>query len=300
MFRSDSGFFDFEDGEVDCEVDHVACPSAKLTPSKSHTHSRMPSIGEDLHSYAHIHLANRNHGVEPYARNAGTSIPAQVPVKSGGTFAGKRGLPSFREAGNQPPKAFACIRIKRRSSGLSGMSRHDSLSSANQLEQAEVVFPELPDFPKGLSVLFVEEDTPNVSENTALLRGYGYEVTCSESGQTALDLLKRASCFFHVVLAGPAAADYLVNGDVTMSHQIPILLMSSETGLCTVAKSVMCGCIGFISDPIEEEDCDEIGERILVEKLASKKRGLSERGEELSMLEVANRMQMANRMHVET
>jgi hypothetical protein len=58
--------------------------------------------------------------------------------------------------------------------------------------------------------------------------------------------------------------------------------------------------VQFISDPIEEEDCDEIGERILVEKLASKKRGLSERGEELSMLEVANRMQMANRMQVET
>jgi hypothetical protein len=150
MFRSDSGFFDFEGGEVDCEVDNVSGPSPKLTPSKSHTHSRMPSIGEDLHSYAQIHLANRNQGGEPYTRHAGTSIPAQVPVKSGGTFAGKRGLPSFREAGNQPPKAFACIRIKRKSSGLSGMSRHDSLSSANQLEQAEVVFPELPDFPKGI------------------------------------------------------------------------------------------------------------------------------------------------------
>eukprot|EP00242_Pyramimonas_sp_CCMP2087_P003436 CAMPEP_0198228864 /NCGR_PEP_ID=MMETSP1445-20131203/113825_1 /TAXON_ID=36898 /ORGANISM="Pyramimonas sp., Strain CCMP2087" /LENGTH=273 /DNA_ID=CAMNT_0043909297 /DNA_START=150 /DNA_END=971 /DNA_ORIENTATION=+ len=273
----------------------MLCLSPNLTPSQSHTHSRMLFVGEDIHSYAHVHLANRNHNrVKPYARNAGTSIPTQVPSKTGCTLAGR-----FQKVGNQPPKAFA-IRINRENSGLSGMSRHESLSSANQLERAGVVFPELPDFPKGLSVLFVEEDTPNVSENTAFLRGYGYEVTCSESGQTALDLLKRASCCFHVVLAGPAAADHLVHGEVMMSHQIPILLMSSETGLSTVAKSVMCGCIGFICDPIVEDDCDEIWERILVEKLASKKRGLSERGEELSMLEVANRMQMANRMQVET
>eukprot|EP00976_Prorocentrum_cordatum_P058317 1172483-Prorocentrum_minimum.AAC.2 len=50
-----------------------------------------------------------------------------------------------------------------------------------------------------LSLLIVDEDTINMHASTKLLRGYGYEVTCSANSQAALDLLQRASCCFHLV-----------------------------------------------------------------------------------------------------
>mmetsp|Transcript_4190 Transcript_4190/g.8632 ORF Transcript_4190/g.8632 Transcript_4190/m.8632 type:complete len:299 (-) Transcript_4190:581-1477(-) len=285
MFRSDSGFFDFEHSDSEPMTNDVEPMSPAGTPpsrkaKRSNIQIKRPSIGEGL-NHARF-LLDRSPRIEPYARNGAPQCMKTGTLSSQFHSRGRDGSDA-----NLATKYVS--RLGRTSSTLSITARRASSSENLSAEQAAVVFPELPHFPKGLTILIVDEDLANLNTNAKLLREFGYEVTAHANAQEALDLLKRAACCFHVVLASPTAADVLLSNEVSKS--VPMILSSNEMGLAAVAKSVMNGCIGFINNPLWPEDCEEIWRWVLEEKTATAKRGGSGSGEHHNMSEVLGHMQ---------
>mmetsp|Transcript_4616 Transcript_4616/g.8747 ORF Transcript_4616/g.8747 Transcript_4616/m.8747 type:complete len:344 (+) Transcript_4616:222-1253(+) len=328
MFRSDSGFFDFEHGsESESENEH-----GMVSPGSVHGHPHLqsklsaqwvlPSIGEDLcllggrdsmdsppvsrqnsasilpppslrRQVGHSQYVGIGHDglciqtkIQQVQRMDVSLIPSEGwSGKDGLTIAPDSDGTSSHMAVQRnmilEPHIISSQPIPSDSNAVLGSVPHqtsqpmpapptslikqEELLTTECMADAAAVFPELPAFPRGLSVLIIDDDQTSGPVNARMLQTQGYEVTCAGSLDEAGQLLQRAACSFHVVIASHATVGSMVNTLAELSS-LPVILMSQAKGLTEVAKSVMQGCIGCIGKPIREQDLSFIWRSLLSSK----------------------------------
>jgi DNA-binding response OmpR family regulator len=116
------------------------------------------------------------------------------------------------------------------------------------------------------SILVVEDDAMIRDIADRILTGAGFTVAPVSSGSAALDLLKRVR--FDLVLLDihmPGMSGFDLQDHMRrLSLKVPVVMMTADRGLSTVAAARERGCIGYVVKPFLPETLVERVRKALV------------------------------------
>lgn len=241
MFRSDSGFFDFDEDDDD-KVFGRKTASSSTCSLASIFESEVPSPKAGAQS-----VSFGVHGVDVKSPTSTATTLTESMSLSGNNGSQPRRCPS-------PP-----LNIERRRSSTSSDSdveeevvrrRRVEVLRA-ELQEAKEQFPELSNFPKGLSVLLVEDIVVSGQLVSRILTNAGYNVSWCKSVNEAYALFKRASCSFHLILG----AKRVLKNVLSYFRGLPVILMSSAQDVPAMARCAIGGCVAAcLKTPLDFED----------------------------------------------
>ncbi|KAL2615089.1 hypothetical protein AAZV13_08G045200 [Glycine max] len=126
----------------------------------------------------------------------------------------------------------------------------------------------------GKKILVVDDNVVNRRVAAGALKNFGADVTCAESGKTALEMLQLPhnfdACFMDIQMPEmdgqirmmeTKANEQQMNGECgegngwkDKKYHIPILAMTADVIHATYDECVKCGMDGYVSKPFEEEN----------------------------------------------
>ena len=104
-------------------------------------------------------------------------------------------------------------------------------------------------------ILIVDDDEDLCQALEQLLELEGYRIACANNGHAALSLAHTLACdliLLDVKMPGANGLDVLVSLR-RLLPQVPIIMMSAQTGRNTIADALRCGAYEFIKKPFDDE-----------------------------------------------
>eukprot|EP00252_Welwitschia_mirabilis_P016727 TRINITY_DN3707_c0_g1_i1.p1 TRINITY_DN3707_c0_g1~~TRINITY_DN3707_c0_g1_i1.p1 ORF type:complete len:568 (-),score=94.40 TRINITY_DN3707_c0_g1_i1:1145-2848(-) len=120
------------------------------------------------------------------------------------------------------------------------------------------------DFPKGLRIIILDEDSQAVAQIKAKLESFHYTVSAFEKEADALDTIAEAEEAFHVALVDASTG----SGEggfkfLQAARDLPVVMMSSETCLSTMMKCIALGAVDFLQKPLAEDKLRNIWQHVV-------------------------------------
>ncbi|KAK9277301.1 hypothetical protein L1049_006841 [Liquidambar formosana] len=130
--------------------------------------------------------------------------------------------------------------------------------------KAEVVVPG--QFPAGLRVLVVDDDTTCLRILEQMLRRCMYRVTTCSQATVALNLLREQKGCFDVVLSDvhmPDMDGYKLLEHVGLEMDLPVIMMSADGRTSAVMRGIRHGACDYLIKPIREEELKNIWQHVV-------------------------------------
>ncbi|KAK6921593.1 SANT/Myb domain [Dillenia turbinata] len=131
----------------------------------------------------------------------------------------------------------------------------------------EVVVPD--QFPAGLRVLVVDDDTTCLRIIEQMLRRCLYNVTTSSQATAALKLLRDKKGCFDVVLSDvhmPDMDGFKLLERVGLEMDLPVIMMSADGRTSAVMRGIRHGACDYLIKPIREEELKNIWQHVVRKK----------------------------------
>ena len=104
-------------------------------------------------------------------------------------------------------------------------------------------------------ILIADDDDDLRQALAQLLELEGYRIAGAIDGHTALSVAHTLACdliLLDVTMPGANGLDVLVSLH-SLLPQVPIIMMSAQTGRTTIANALLCGAYDFIKKPFDDE-----------------------------------------------
>ncbi|CAM6105531.1 unnamed protein product [Calypogeia fissa] len=125
-------------------------------------------------------------------------------------------------------------------------------------------FPDWKDFPNGLRVLVVDEDTKVLNEIKCKLEGCQYVVSAFTKGEDALTALRDTQCSFHVALVEAMTGDGLDGFKILeAARHLPTILMSNTENMAIMMQGIALGAADFLQKPLSDEKLRNIWQHVV-------------------------------------
>ncbi|WCJ33631.1 Two-component response regulator ORR21 [Euphorbia peplus] len=124
-------------------------------------------------------------------------------------------------------------------------------------------------FPAGLRVLVVDDDTTCLTVIERMLRRCHYHVTTSTQAKVALSLLRERKGCFDVVLSDvhmPDMDGFKLLEYVGLEMDLPVIMMSADGRTSAVMKGIRHGACDYLIKPIREEELKNIWQHVVRKK----------------------------------
>jgi len=121
-------------------------------------------------------------------------------------------------------------------------------------------------FPAGLRVLVVDDDSLCLKVIAQMLRSCKYEVTTSMSSAKALDLLRDHRKYFDLVLSDvfmPDMDGFKLLETIGLELCLPVIMMSSSGDTTVVFKGVTHGAVDFLIKPVRVEELRNVWQHVV-------------------------------------
>ncbi|CAD7703289.1 unnamed protein product [Ostreobium quekettii] len=121
-------------------------------------------------------------------------------------------------------------------------------------------------FPAGLRVLVVDDDSLCLKVIEQMLRSCKYEVTTSITSMGALELLRDRKNDFDLVLSDvfmPDMDGFKLLGRIGLELGIPVIMMSSSGDTDVVLKGVTHGAVDFLIKPVRVEELRNVWQHVI-------------------------------------
>ncbi|PON45926.1 Two-component response regulator [Parasponia andersonii] len=125
------------------------------------------------------------------------------------------------------------------------------------------------EFPVGLKVLVVDDDTTCLRIVEQMLRRCHYLVTICSQATFALKLLRERKGCFDVVLSDvhmPDMDGYKLLEHVGLEMDLPVIMMSADGRTSAVMKGIRHGACDYLIKPIREEELKNIWQHVVRKK----------------------------------
>ncbi|KAL5553256.1 hypothetical protein UlMin_040657 [Ulmus minor] len=124
-------------------------------------------------------------------------------------------------------------------------------------------------FPAGLKVLVVDDDTTCLRILEKMLRRCSYNATVCSQATTALNLLRENKGCFDVVLSDvhmPDMDGYKLLEHVGLEMDLPVIMMSADGRTSAVMRGIRHGACDYLIKPIREEELKNIWQHVARKK----------------------------------
>eukprot|EP00803_Ostreobium_quekettii_P008117 evm.model.scf_3052.1 EVM.evm.TU.scf_3052.1 scf_3052:844-2765(-) len=121
-------------------------------------------------------------------------------------------------------------------------------------------------FPAGLRVLVVDDDSLCLKVIEQMLRSCKYEVTTSITSLGALELLRDRKNDFDLVLSDvfmPDMDGFKLLGRIGLELGLPVIMMSSSGDTDVVLKGVTHGAVDFLIKPVRVEELRNVWQHMV-------------------------------------
>ncbi|GAB4828710.1 hypothetical protein Ancab_018375 [Ancistrocladus abbreviatus] len=121
-------------------------------------------------------------------------------------------------------------------------------------------------FPAGLRVLVVDDDTTCLKILEQMLRRCLYAVTLCSQATVALDMLRERKGYFDVVLSDvhmPDMDGYKLLEHVGQEMDLPVIMMSGDGRTSAVMRGIRHGACDYLIKPIREEELKNIWQHVV-------------------------------------
>ncbi|BBN16842.1 protein MpGARP8 [Marchantia polymorpha subsp. ruderalis] len=122
-------------------------------------------------------------------------------------------------------------------------------------------FPDWKDFPNGLRVLVVDEDTKVLNEIKCKLEGCQYVVSAFTKGEDALEALRDQQNIFHVALVEAMTGEGFKILEV--ARHLPTILMSNTENMAIMMQGIALGAADFLQKPLSDEKLRNIWQHVV-------------------------------------
>ncbi|XP_037497206.1 two-component response regulator ORR21 isoform X1 [Jatropha curcas] len=124
-------------------------------------------------------------------------------------------------------------------------------------------------FPAGLRVLVVDDDTTCLKIVEQMLRRCLYNVTTCSQAKVALNLLRERKGCYDVVLSDvhmPDMDGYKLLEQVGLEMDLPVIMMSADGRTSAVMRGIRHGACDYLIKPIREEELKNIWQHVVRKK----------------------------------
>ncbi|KAJ4710431.1 Two-component response regulator [Melia azedarach] len=124
-------------------------------------------------------------------------------------------------------------------------------------------------FPTGLRVLVVNDDTSCLRILETILRRCLYNVTTCSQAAVALNLLRKKKGCFDVVLSDvhmPDVDGYILLEHIGLEMDLLVIMMSADERVSAVMKGIFHGACDYLIKPIREEELRNIWQHVIRKK----------------------------------
>lgn len=121
-------------------------------------------------------------------------------------------------------------------------------------------------FPAGLRVLVVDDDSLCLKVTAQMLKSCKYEVTTSMSSAKALDLLRDHKNDYDLVLSDvfmPDMDGFKLLETIGLELGLPVIMMSSSGDTTVVFKGVTHGAVDFLIKPVRVEELRNVWQHVV-------------------------------------
>ncbi|KAK9935411.1 hypothetical protein M0R45_022514 [Rubus argutus] len=129
-------------------------------------------------------------------------------------------------------------------------------------------------FPAGLRVLVVDDDTTCLTILEQMLRRCLYQVTLCSQATDALNRLREKKGYFDVVLSDvhmPDMDGFKLLEHIGLEMDLPVIMMSADGRTSAVMKGIRHGACDYLIKPIREEELKNIWQHVARKKLNENK-----------------------------
>ncbi|XP_004297431.1 PREDICTED: uncharacterized protein LOC101293581 [Fragaria vesca subsp. vesca] len=129
-------------------------------------------------------------------------------------------------------------------------------------------------FPAGLRVMVVDDDTTCLSILEKMLRRCLYQVTLCSQATDALNHLREKKGYFDVVLSDvhmPDMDGFKLLECIGLEMDLPVIMMSADGRTSAVMKGIRHGACDYLIKPIREEELKNIWQHVARKKLSENK-----------------------------
>ncbi|KAL2612069.1 hypothetical protein R1flu_023761 [Riccia fluitans] len=131
-------------------------------------------------------------------------------------------------------------------------------------------FPDWKDFPNGLRVLVLDEDTKVLNEIKCKLEGCQYVVSAFTKGEDALGALRDQQNVFHVALVEAMTGDGLDGFKILeAARHLPTILMSNTENMAIMMQGIALGAADFLQKPLSDEKLRNIWQHVVRKALST-------------------------------
>ncbi|GAB2218442.1 hypothetical protein Drorol1_Dr00001665 [Drosera rotundifolia] len=136
-------------------------------------------------------------------------------------------------------------------------------------------------FPVGLRVLAIDEDAESLDALACLLSSFRYNATPTRDATTAIDVLRKESKSFDIVIADIHMVD--MNGfdfldTVHREMDIPVVMVLSESdGVGRTMEAIKRGACSFLTKPIRREEIQNIWQHVFRKYMMNGQEPLSDK-----------------------
>ncbi|KAJ4846074.1 hypothetical protein Tsubulata_027397 [Turnera subulata] len=153
------------------------------------------------------------------------------------------------------------------SSVSTSASSYSSARGGVAAAAGDVPVPE--QFPAGLRVLVVDDDTTCLRILEQMLRRCLYHVTTCSQATVALNMLRERKGFFDVVLSDvhmPDMDGFKLLEHVGLEMDLPVIMMSADGRTSAVMRGIKHGACDYLIKPIREEELKNIWQHVIRKK----------------------------------
>ncbi|PRQ41052.1 putative response regulator and transcription factor RR-B-type family [Rosa chinensis] len=129
-------------------------------------------------------------------------------------------------------------------------------------------------FPAGLRVLVVDDDTTCLAILEQMLRRCLYQVTLCSQATDALNHLREKKGYFDVVLSDvhmPDMDGFKLLECIGLEMDLPVIMMSADGRTSAVMKGIRHGACDYLIKPVREEELKNIWQHVARKKLNENK-----------------------------
>ncbi|KAJ4718646.1 Two-component response regulator [Melia azedarach] len=142
-----------------------------------------------------------------------------------------------------------------------------SAASYGSSSQVDMMVPE--QFPVGLGVLVVDDDSSCLRILETMLRRYLYNITTCSQATTALNLLRKKKGYFDVVISDihmPNVDGYKFLEHIRLEINLPVIIISFDERVIVVMKGIHHEAYDYLIKPIREDELKNIWQHVIRKK----------------------------------
>ncbi|XP_015583289.1 two-component response regulator ORR21 isoform X2 [Ricinus communis] len=159
--------------------------------------------------------------------------------------------------------------LQRVASSVSATASNYSSCKGNGVVTATADVAVSDQFPAGLRVLVVDDDTTCLRILEQMLRRCLYHVTTCSQAKVALNLLRERKGCFDVVLSDvhmPDMDGFKLLEHVGLEMDLPVIMMSADGRTSAVMRGIRHGACDYLIKPIREEELKNIWQHVVRKK----------------------------------